>query len=227
MGSILVAIVISFGIPVSLAVYAMVMRRFWPFMLGVLTFVVSQVLFRLPILQLLEVKSVQYTMFSSTCPILFVLLLALSAGVVEEVARYVCMRFLLKERTWQTGFLFGAGHGGIEAILLVGIGALVAMFTSSNLFVESDFLIGGIERLLAIILHIGLSLLVLRSVVEKRIVYLVVAIFIHTFVNSLTGIVPLYVSSTVAIVIVEVSLGLVALALFMYHVLQKRKGVFE
>lgn len=227
MGSMLFAAVISLGIPLAVAIYAIVQRRFWPFMLGVLAFILSQVLFRLPILQLLEVKSIGYTMFSATRPVLFAILLALSAGLVEELARYIFMRFLLKERSWQTGFLFGAGHGGVEAILFVGLGAVLMMFTASDLIAESDFLVGGIERFFAMVLHIGLSLLVLRSVLDERMSYLWLAIFIHTFVNSLAGILPLYFSSTLAIVMVEVSLAVIALGLFIYHLIQKRKGVFQ
>lgn len=227
MGSMLFAAVISLGIPLAVAIYAIVQRRFWPFMLGVLAFILSQVLFRLPILQLLEVKSIGYTMFSATRPVLFAILLALSAGLVEELARYFFMRFLLKERSWQTGFLFGAGHGGVEAVLLVGLGAVIMMFTASDLIAESDFLVGGIERFFAMVLHIGLSLLVLRSVLDERMSYLWLAIFIHTFVNSLAGILPLYFSSTLAIVMVEVSLAVIALGLFIYHLIQKRKGVFQ
>lgn len=224
---ILFVILISIGLPIGLAIYALVQKKFWPFVLGVIAFVGSQILIRLPILQLLEAKSIQYTMFSATRPILFAILLALSAGVVEEVARYVLMRYLLKERSWQTGFLFGAGHGGIEAFLLVGIGSLVMIFVAEGTLSSGDFIVGGIERLFTIILHIGLSLLVLRSVVEKRVTFLILAIFIHTFVNSLAGIIPLYFTPTVSIIFIEVSLALIALALLVYHFIQKRKGVFQ
>src|SRR5699024_9165686 len=126
-------------------------------------------------------------------------------AIVEEFARYIFMRFLMKKWTWQAGFLFGAGHGGIEAVLLVGISAIVILFTGGASDFGGNFLLGGSERLFAILLHLGLSLLVLRWIVESRYSFLFGAIFIHTFVNSLVGIVPLSVTPGVAIIIIEVS----------------------
>lgn len=226
MGGMLLAIIISVGIPLSLFIYAILQKQWWPFILGVLAFVSSQVLFRIPLLQLLEAKSLQYTMFSMTQPILYAIFLAFSAGIVEEGARFLFMRFLLKERTWQTGFLFGAGHGGIEAILFVGINAIVLLFTSHAASLGTEFLIGGVERFFAIIFHISLSLFVLRAVSESRIVFLGIAILFHGAVNSLVGIVPIYFSESMSLMIIETSLAIVALLLFSYHLIQKRKGVF-
>src|SRR5699024_9182867 len=97
MVGILFALIISIGIPFSLFIYALFKKQTWPFLLGVLAFVISQVFFRMPILQLLEAHSVQYSLFSVTNPILFSILLALSAAIVEEFARYIFMRFLMKK----------------------------------------------------------------------------------------------------------------------------------
>ncbi len=54
-------------------------------------------------------------------------LLGLSAGLFEEVARYLVYRFWITDaRTWAKGLMFGAGHGGVEAIIL-GLLALVSL----------------------------------------------------------------------------------------------------
>src|SRR5699024_1750924 len=95
MGGIIFALIISIGIPVSFFIYAIIQKKMRAFFLGVLAFVGSQVLFRIPILQLLEAKSVTYTMFQAMQPVLFAIVLGLSAGIVEEGARFIMIRYLL------------------------------------------------------------------------------------------------------------------------------------
>lgn len=226
MGGNLFALIISIGIPVGFLIYAVIRKQLRAFLLGVLAFVGSQVLFRIPILQLLGEHSVTYSMFQAMQPLLFTIVLALSAGIVEESARYIFMRYLLREQSWQSGLLFGAGHGGIEAILFVGISAIVASFSTRDAMYNTEFFIGGIERLFAILFHIGLSLLVLRSVREGRFSLLVVAILLHGFVNSLIGIIPLIFATTHSLFVIELSLAITATSLFIYNLYIKRKGVF-
>lgn len=219
------AILVSMGVPLVLLIYAVVGKQVGAFLLGLATFVLSQIFFRIPILQLLTLHSPSYTMFSMTNPVTFAILLALSAALVEEVGRFVAMRFLLKKPSWTAAFFFGAGHGGIEAILFLGTTALVLLFSGQSGIDGWAYWIGGLERLFAILLHIGLSLLVFRSVRERRISLLCLAIFIHTFLNLLVGIVPIYVRKEMSLVLIELSLATIALALFIYQLKWKRKGL--
>ncbi|MBI3242288.1 MAG: YhfC family intramembrane metalloprotease, partial [Chloroflexi bacterium] len=47
-----------------------------------------------------------------------VTVLGLTAGLCEETARYAVYRWWIRSaRTWREALMFGAGHGGIEAIL--------------------------------------------------------------------------------------------------------------
>ncbi|MBO1628618.1 YhfC family intramembrane metalloprotease [Bacillus sp. SY8(2021)] len=39
---------------------------------------------------------------------LFAIVIDLSAGFFEEVTRFIAMRFFMKQRDWQSEFLFGA-----------------------------------------------------------------------------------------------------------------------
>ncbi|MBE9507881.1 MAG: YhfC family intramembrane metalloprotease, partial [Chloroflexi bacterium] len=53
---------------------------------------------------------------------LMALVVGLSAGVCEEVARYLVLRFWRREaRSWMQGVAFGAGHGGVEVIIVGGL----------------------------------------------------------------------------------------------------------
>lgn len=49
----------------------------------------------------------------------------LMAGIFEECGRYIMMRFFMKRHhTWANGLAFGAGHGGLEAILITGLSSI-------------------------------------------------------------------------------------------------------
>lgn len=108
----------------------------------------------------------------------------LAAGVFEETGRFFAFKLLLKkEREPVTALSYGIGHGGIEAILLVGLTmvsnlVLAAMAASGGITDPAVlelaeqmlstpagmFLWAAFERLGAIILHLSLSVLVFAAV---------------------------------------------------------------
>lgn len=227
MGQLIFALFISIGLPLLALIYAFYRKRPRAFLLGVLAFVVSQLVLRLPLLEYVSKNSTSFAMLRVTEPILYVLVLALSAGVFEELSRYVMMRFFLQQRDWLSGFLFGAGHGGIEAVLFVGISAFTLLFSQALIPEHASFFAGGVERFFAMILHIGLSLIVLRSVVEKKFLFVIIAIAIHTFVNAMAGLLPVFVPETYRLIVLEGALAVMALAVFSYSLLLKKKGVLQ
>lgn len=129
--------------------------------------------------------------------VLYSLYGCLMAGLFEETARLIGLRYLCKkDPSPTTGFAYGVGHGGIEAILLVGVSVannLVIMIMvnggSLNTLLEgatdeqastamaqleqlaaqpsSVFLAAGIERIIAICLHLSLSVLIWMVVTKK------------------------------------------------------------
>lgn len=220
-------VVISIGLPFIALLYAFYKKRYIPFGLGVLAFVVSQILLRIPLMEYMGQNSAAYSMLGVTHPALFSMMIGLSAGVFEEVARYLAMRFLMKQRDWQSGFLFGAGHGGIEAVLFVGLGVLSLLFSTSIIASSELYFVGGLERFFAMLLHIGLSIIVLQGVVQKRFLYVVLAILIHGLVDALVGIFPLYLSGGYALIAIEVALAIISLFVLMYSLWIKRKGVLQ
>ena len=74
---------ISFGLPLIALLYAL-WKRYIPYMLGILAFVVSQILIRIPILNYLNGTSTDFQMFSVMQPILFAVLLSISAGILKR-----------------------------------------------------------------------------------------------------------------------------------------------
>ena len=58
----------------------------------------------------------------STPSWVMILILGLTAGLCEETARYAAYRWVLRNvRSWREALMFGAGHGGIESIVMVGL----------------------------------------------------------------------------------------------------------
>jgi uncharacterized membrane protein YhfC len=140
------------------------------------------------------------------------IVLGLSAGLWEETARYAAYRWWARDaRTWKKGLLLGAGHGGIEAIILGGLMLInfivIASMDPSTLsrlvppeqldlakqqlqaywtVPLSMTLLGAVERALTIIMHLALSLLVLQVFIRRRFYWLAAAIAWHALANAAT-----------------------------------------
>jgi uncharacterized membrane protein YhfC len=102
------------------------------FLAGAVTFVLSQV-GHLPFnASVLPGLNAQIEQWPNTAGLIALsIFLGLSAGVFEEVARYLTYRFWRKDvRTWGGGLMLGAGHGGIEAII-------IGLIFSINFFILS------------------------------------------------------------------------------------------
>jgi len=178
---------------------------FWA---GALTFVASQVV-HLPLNYALGLLVGGRGVALWPLP-LMALVAGLSAGVCEEGARWITLRFFLKRaRGWRPGLQFGAGHGGGEAIifgLLVAanlvtmlalrsltpaalgfpaaaadqISAAQALFWGTAWYLP---ILGGVERLFAITIQIALAEVVMLSFTRRNIAYLFAAIGLHTLVD--------------------------------------------
>lgn len=88
--------------------------------LGAVGFFVSQIVIRTPLLGVMSMNE-QFMTFATNHYVLYCLILAVSAALFEVVARYVVAKIICKNMTFEHGIMTGLGHGGIEAILLVGM----------------------------------------------------------------------------------------------------------
>lgn len=208
-----ISALIVFLFPVVLAVYMYKKERISlkAILIGALVFIVFQFLTRIPLIGFLGTQpwfqNLMGNLFFSA-----VLVGGLTAGLFEEIGRYLGFRFILKkELAWKNGIAYGIGHGGIEAIGLVGssyinnivmsiminagtfdsvivpqIGAETAAILKSQLINTPSFffLAGGLERLFAIIIQIALSLVVLYAVMNRKFIFVVYAVLLHTLVNA-------------------------------------------
>lgn len=213
-----VVLFITVVIPLAVLIYAVYKKRFIPFILGVIAFVVSQIFLRIPLITYLQTESSQYQLWSISNPILMILLLSFSAGIFEEIARFIAMRFFMKQRDLLSGVVFGLGHGGIEAFLLVGLATIISF---SSVVGMETYLVTGLERALAIVVHICLSLLVLRAVQQLQFTGVLLAITIHGLINSTVAIVGYFSSIWLAEIVLLVCT--ITLVFFTYFYIRKER----
>jgi uncharacterized membrane protein YhfC len=132
---------------------------------------------------------------------------ALAAALFEETGRYVALRYFAKPVAGSgTPLAYGIGHGGTEAVLIglnIGVIAILGYMIQTGQIASLHLdaatteqirkgltgasygtaLLGGIERISAIVIQIGLSLLVWQAVLQRRIVFYVLAIACHFAVD--------------------------------------------
>ena len=222
-------------LPILMGRWIVVRRpvRWGLFGIGAVTFILSQVghlPFNWLILQRLE-------WVGSGNLVLFSVFLGLSAGTFESVARYLAFRFWAKDaRSWGQGLAVGAGHGGVEAILLGVIGVLnftillglkngyfqgiLASVPEDQLFLVDEqinalfgvpasmALLGAVERVFALLLHLSASLLVMQVFVRRQLRWLGAAILWHAIFDG--G--AVYIVSIWGAIPAEIALGLLSFA---------------
>lgn len=173
---------------------------------GALVFFVSQCVLRLPWQIPLGVWLGPRIKGSMALGYAWIAASALTAGLFEEVGRWAGYRWLVKrERTFRVGVMFGLGHGGIEAMLLVGVSLAVSLVLyvllasghSPALPVEAqekllksmtalratDLAAGVAERVMAMTVHVALSLLVLQCFARRSMAWLAAAVVLHFAVD--------------------------------------------
>ncbi len=212
-GLLMIAVPLALGV-----VLARRSRLSWSlFGMGAATFVASQLL-HIPFNNLVLAPFVTERGMFAAGGLAFMaaaLLYGLSAGVFEEVARFVVIRRWAHEaRRLPNALMFGAGHGGSEAIILGGLvlygffqavalrgtdlsktlppeqveaaAAQMALYWSIPWY---QALLGAVERVGAICFHLSASALVLQSVRRGGWGWLAGAVGWHTLFNTATLIV--------------------------------------
>jgi uncharacterized membrane protein YhfC len=145
--------------------------------------------------------------------VLLALVLALRAGIVEELGRFLAFKvFLRKKQALGDALMYGVGHGGMEVLLVLTLSmvsnlAFVFMINAGmlDMFIaaapeQADALgatvdvlansspllfgMGLFERISAMILHISFSVIVFCAVRQRKLLYLLLAILMHALADS-------------------------------------------
>ena len=181
--AILFALAFSVAFPIGLMLYFRKKGGKWrTFFIGAVTFILfamvlesilHNLLFLTPLWPVLQGNIWLYGLYGG-----------LAAGVFEETGRILAFKlFLKKEREPVAALSYGIGHGGAEAILLVGVtminNLVLAVIASAGATTDPAvlelaeqltttpagmFLWAAFERFGAIILHLSLSVLVFAAV---------------------------------------------------------------
>ena len=210
---------IMIALPIGLGIFLVSKFRLsWKlWLIGGATFIVSQI-FHLPFNSYVLnpiIGSIQNSLPAPAGSLAGALMLGLSAGVFEECARYGMFRWWLQDkRSWRVSVLAGAGHGGVEAIILGGLVLYVfinlvalrhADLSKMNLTPDQltaaqqqiqaywglhwyDTLLGAVERIFTIPFHIMASVLVVqvftRRPGQQQLGWLGLAILLHTIMDA-------------------------------------------
>lgn len=203
----IVEIILSFGFPIVLLIILKKkgLLNWKAFGVGVLVFIIfSQVLEKLLHAIMLAPSGTALKWTDNSY--VFVLYAGLAAGVFEEVGRYIGFKWFLKgKKGYGDGLSLGVGHGGMEALLIGAFAGVYSilfahMINTGTLpdvsgqvtaaqvaevkqhFISQGFgtyFIAGIERVIAVIIHLFLSLVVLLSIRRNAVKYLLYAIGLH------------------------------------------------
>jgi uncharacterized membrane protein YhfC len=229
--------ILMVAMPIGLAIY--LTRRFnlgWRlWLIGAAGFFLSQVghipfnIFLSNVLQ----RTTFIDWFSMTGILVNAAIGGLSAGLWEELTRYGVMRWWARDaRSWHKGILLGAGHGGLEAILL-GIYVLVVYFqlmayrgTDLSTVVPQEqlalaqrqvdaywsspwhlTLLGAVERAMSIPAQIAFAVIVLQAFIRRQSRWVWIAVGLHALTDAIAvGIVARLYGGIAAEVIVALTL---------------------
>ena len=172
---------------------------------------------------------------------LYALYGGIMAGLFEETGRFLAFRTVLRKKLGNNvnALMYGAGHGGLESIFVLGFTMInniiwSALINSGNtaaltgalsgdilneaeeavgrlLATHSyEFLLGGVERIFAVVLQISLSVLVWFAVKNRKRLWLYpAAILIHFAVDCVTAALS---GSGVSTILIEAVVAVMAVA---------------
>lgn len=161
-------------------------KHYWRFvlvfLLGALCFLVSQVFTRVPLLGWLQSEP-GFMLWAMSYPLLSGILVALTAGIFEESGRFAfkALALIPARSRISEPVVFGLGHGICEAVWIFSM-----FWGSISILQPSQLILPVLERLLAITIHVGFSVMIWNGFqLDKRLRYLVLAIAIHGMVDAM------------------------------------------
>lgn len=234
------SLVVSFALPLGLLVYA---RKKWNAKIA--SFLIGCGVFFVMVLTLESLAHRIVFRFTGSVLtdnlVLYALYGGLMAALFEETGRYLALKFLVRPLDLPNAFLYGVGHGGLEAMLLCGVasisnlvsaaminsGAMSAQLASLDAQTAANsaaalsalwttpsltFFAGGVERIIAIALHISLSLLVFCALQKHSRKALLTAYLFHFAVDAASVLLSAFVSIWVVELVTALLTGLAVLA---------------
>lgn len=183
----IIPILIAFVLPIGLLIYFMLKKREYlkSYLIGILTFFIFQIILRMPLLNLLITIPTIQNILSNIW--IYAIFLGFSAGLFEEFGRLIMMKFTMpKQITIKAAITFGLGHWACEAFLLVGLNYFISAINSPLLLPPFELAtMAGLERLFTLPVHVGMSILVMKSLIDHTPKGFLLALLGHTIIDSL------------------------------------------
>ncbi len=234
-----ISCVIGFGIPVVLLLYFRIKKHadILPFFIGcavmiIFAFVLEASVHRI-VLSSPAGEKIRNTVW------LYALYGGIMAGIFEETGRFLAFKTILRKKmdNDSNALMYGAGHGGLESVFVLGITMInniiwSILINSGNTAVLTgslsgdilkevedsigrllaahsfDFLLGGVERIFAVVLQISLSVLVWFAVKNRKSLWLYpAAVLIHFAVDCVTAVLS---GSGVSTILIEAAVAVMA-----------------
>lgn len=199
--SYIIAILIEILLPLILAI--IIAKKFkvsWSiFFLGLGLFIFS--LIRIPLNNFVNsiIASRDYNLINSSTLIL--LFSSITAGIFEEGVRVLGIGYIIRNKNYWKGIMYGIGHGGGgEAMVFVGFSTLAnyiifrffpsvlstGIIEQYNQLAWYIPLVGALERIFAIGIQIFLSVLIMYAFMNKRYWVIAVAVLSHIFIDFIS-----------------------------------------
>jgi uncharacterized membrane protein YhfC len=236
--SYIIAIAVEIGIPIALAIiFRKKFKVSWAiFFIGLALFIVSLV--RIPLNSYIS-GLLKYYFMGTNLVLVSILFPSFTAALFEEGFRTLGIGLIIRNKSYEKGLMYGAGHGGGgESMILVGLSLLVnfilykfvsniggldlrslqTQFGSVSWFIP---LVGAGERLLTIIVQIALSVLIMHAFLYKRYYFIVYAFLAHLVIDF----VAVYLNFKFGILWAEISVIIFAAAAFAVIWLLKPKTI--
>ncbi len=184
--------------------------------------------------------------------VLYAIYGGLAAGLFEETGRFLAMKYCIRDHlNRENAILYGIGHGGTEAILIVGLtyvnnliysllinsGSLSSLLSAYDTETQQTIItqlgvlgstasyhyyMAGVERIGAMLLHVALSYLVFLAVRNRKIVFYVLSVFLHAVINAGAVLLSAKISVILAEVILIAVVVLLGAVLYQYDKVQSK-----
>ena len=203
--AIIVTFIFSIVFPIGLMIWwkKKTGEGIWSFAAGAICFTVFAMILERLLHQAVLGGTSSLARKITASPVLTMVYAALMAGIFEETGRLFGFKVLLKDKKEpSTAIADGIGHGGIEVILLLGMTYLslllavlgvdfgntavnTALLDSARSITFATAAVAMLERISAMMIHIGLSMVVFVAARERKKLWLYpVAILLHALADS-------------------------------------------
>jgi uncharacterized membrane protein YhfC len=198
--SFIIAIILEIGLPIALAIiFRKKFKVSWAiFFIGLALFIVSLV--RIPLNSYVS-GMLRYYFMGTNLVLISILFPSFTAALFEEGFRTLGIGLIVRNKSYEKGLMYGAGHGGGgESMILIGLSLLINFIFykfmpnfggADMLSLKTQFeavswfmpLVGAGERVLTIIVQIAFSVLIMHAFLNKKYYFIVYAFLGHLIID--------------------------------------------